>query len=76
MEDFFKNIKKNIKIKGKINKGNFLNESKKIILNKDKLEEMTNVSLNYVEKNKMEKIENQYLVKTVKKYNENKTKTN
>lgn len=24
----------------------------------------------------MEKIENQYLVKTVKKYNENKTKTN
>lgn len=74
--NFLENIKNNIKINEKLNKNNFFNESKKNIFKKDKLEEMANISLNYVEKNNMEKIENQYLLNTVKKYNDDKKKIN
>jgi len=78
LNKFLKNTIINIKFKSVMNKSLFLNESKKNILNNDKLTEMKKISIGsfseYIEKEKLEKTNNQLLYSTVKKYNEEKTK--
>jgi len=56
-------------LKKKINKFDKLNESTINILNKDNLEEI-NHKYNYVERKKIENIDNLFLLNTVKKYNQ------
>lgn len=78
---FLKKIKNDIKLKTKIGKLSFSYNSKKNILNNDKIYDLKkksydNLTINYIEKKEMEKFDNKLLFNTVKKYNEEKTKSN
>jgi hypothetical protein len=77
IKKFLNDTKKNIKIKSETNKLLYLYDSKKNILNKDNIEgkkKMFGSFSMYVEKKDLEKMDNQLLYNTVKKYNEEKTK--
>lgn len=74
INNLLKITKEDIKIKKKWNAYNWLKESKKNILNKDNLEEIEHTFSNFVEKEEVEKMDNQKLLNTVKKYNEEKKK--
>jgi hypothetical protein len=76
IKNLLKITKDDIKIKKKWNTYNWLKESKKNILNKDNLEEIENTFSNFIEKDEVEKMDNQKLLNTVKKYNEEKKKGN
>jgi hypothetical protein len=78
LKKFLRDTTNSIKVKNEVNKLSYFNESKKSILNNDKLEEVKKKGFfsfsNYIEKKDLEKNDNQLLYKTVKKYNEKKTK--
>ena len=78
IKKFLRNTIDNINLKDKMNKLYYFNESKKFILNKDKIEIMKKNSFfsfsKYVERNELEKFDNKLLYNTIKKYNEEKTK--
>jgi hypothetical protein len=80
MKLFLKKTKNDFKLKKKLNLFTSF-ESKKNILNDDKINVLkkktyNNLTINYVKKNEMEKFDNKLLFNTVKKYNEEKTKSN
>jgi hypothetical protein len=76
MKIYLEKIMNDIKIKKNINQLTFISDSKKNILNKDKIKEVKkisyNLTYNYVEKNEIERFDNKMLFNTVKKYNEEK----
>jgi len=70
-------VKEDIKLKKKLNKYNWLNEYKQNILKEESLKEVVKRKVsNYIERDEIEKNDNQLLLKTVKKYNEEKQKKN
>jgi len=78
IKKFLKDSTNHIKIKSDTNKLLYFNESKLNIINKDKLQIKKNPFCSfpeYVEKKDLEKMDNQLLYNTVKKYNEEKTKS-
>jgi hypothetical protein len=81
MKLFLKKTKNDFKLKKKLNQLTFFFNSKKNILSNDiitdsKKKTYNNLTVNYIEKSKVEKFDNKLLFNTVKKYNEEKTKTN
>lgn len=81
MKLFLKKTKNDIIMKKKISQLSFFYNSKKYILNNDKIydskqKSYNNFSKNYIERSEMEKFDNKLLFNTVKKYNEEKTKSN
>ena len=78
IKKFLKDSTNNIKIKSDTNKLLYFKESKLNIINKDKLQIKKKPFCSfpeYVEKKDLEKMDNQLLYNTVKKYNEEKTKS-
>lgn len=76
---FLKNMEKDVNFKKKINKLYFFNECKKSVMKKEKIEDNKKRFCSfptYIEKEKLEKMDNKVLFSTVKKYNEEKTKEN
>jgi hypothetical protein len=69
MKKTVEEIKLDLQIERKLNKFNLLDESIFKIRNNEKLVEIK-YKYNYIERNKIENIDNQYLLNTVKKYNE------
>jgi len=79
IKKFLNNCKNNIKKQEKINKFIYFSSSKANIIKNDKLEENKKTFCTfpeYIERDQLEKIDNQLLFNTVKKYNEEKTKAN
>lgn len=80
MKLFLKKTKNDIKLKKKLNQLTFFFNSKKNIINYDKINDSkkktyNNLTSNYIEKSEAEKFDNKLLFNTVKKYNEEKTKS-
>ena len=80
MKTFLRTLDNNFKIKKNINKLFFPDDSKNIILNKDRIKEVKKSSfyssINYINKKELEKFDNQHLFNMVKQYNEEKIKVN
>jgi len=75
IENLLNITKEDIKLKKKLNKYNWLNEYKQNILKEESLKEVVKKKVsNYIERDEIEKNDNQLLLKTVKKYNEEKHK--
>ena len=75
IENLLNIVKEDIKLKKKLNKYNWLNEYKQNILKEESLKEVVKKKVsNYIERDEIEKNDNQLLLKTVKKYNEEKQK--
>ena len=80
MKIFLGKVLNDLKMKKNINQINFFLDSKKNIINKDKIKEVKNLSSNltysYVEKSEIERFDNKMLFNTVKKYNDEKESSN